>query len=1020
MQHPISDETYLTTMDIADSDSPFLDISSATESALTTMPSRLSSKHDNKHRFSDPTATAPQSSLQRQSTYLRGQDWISPVLVDHITSFPPPMFDQSIMDLALLRDSHRDSQSCLTSKPRIVDTDTVSARQSRLDITPRQSEPIQIPTHKTLDDQPKWNSSSRFGRDKNMTRMLTSTPKTPVKRYRLTNGSLTSPIAFSMSVAIASDTASADMSDPLTDTSDSWSVLESRPGSMSPASHTPHTVQQMKPEREQGQSQRHLRVHQTPPLFLERARRILHKVLPRTPRAKRRMSCGAMSSRRLNPDPIPPVSVDPDDDAKTKTQTKTQTQTQTQTKTRPRNTPYKNIKLDQDDATANHSRKYRRSLGKHKRLHRKVDSHESDTRSKRRGGQRRQKRSRVCGVVKHASTPGPQFGSGQPTVNSRTRSLHSKHVVVDPDAMQFERLVRETGLVGTSDVQCFSDDWVENRSRPSLDVLGIGSTCIVTRHRVARQCARHQFDWVAHGDDETETPFTHAMRDIEASAGKTSALVTPCWAMRRDLHAAFKRNNGFVAIKTIFPIDGVQMIRNESLDPKSLATEIGVHALLADSPNIATIRLCGRPGRDRALSIQHAITAKETSGTLRDLSKHMVIKVMEAIRTGCIDGTHAAGGIDMWFDVFQDTLWSDVERLSVDVDGIDNYSTVAKQCTGANTTTTTIDDDATDAKIKAPPTRPRLQATSLASRLEHTSHRVYVDSSLTRLMKTIVGVCRGLYDLHAVSVCGMDHDTCHDLVGVPGLCMAHRDIKPLNIFVDATGRVVIGDLGAARPLPTRVPIPRLHSVDSDLTSDQPTDSESKDAVRDSRTFCHKQPHPPLIPMTDTMTTKYYEAPECMMSRMTNRGSYDHQVDVWAIGITLIEVISRSSALGPITFNDDSDTMMLRLTALIDEFTPYYRGDLGIMMRASRFDINAIQTHDTYTNAVAYVRDVRRHLDARLDEMFDATCDTDTAARVAVVDLICRCMHPNPTARITASEMMESDAYKAALLHIDDW
>lgn len=96
--------------------------------------------------------------------------------------------------------------------------------------------------------------------------------------------------------------------------------------------------------------------------------------------------------------------------------------------------------------------------------------------------------------------------------------------------------------------------------------------------------------------------------------------------------------------------------------------------------------------------------------------------------------------------------------------------------------------------------------------------------------------------------------------------IVHRDFKPENMLLSKNGVLKICDFGFAR---------QLHESD----------------LRDGMT------------LTDYVSTRWYRAPELLVGSST----YDHKVDVWAIGCIFAELVT-----GRALFAGDSDMHMLRL------------------------------------------------------------------------------------------------------------
>ena len=107
--------------------------------------------------------------------------------------------------------------------------------------------------------------------------------------------------------------------------------------------------------------------------------------------------------------------------------------------------------------------------------------------------------------------------------------------------------------------------------------------------------------------------------------------------------------------------------------------------------------------------------------------------------------------------------------------------------------------------------------------------------------------------------------------------IVHRDFKPENMLLSKNGVLKICDFGFAR---------QLHESD----------------LRDGMT------------LTDYVSTRWYRAPELLVGSST----YDHKVDVWAIGCIFAELVT-----GRALFAGESDLDMLRLVlAMFQTVQPF--------------------------------------------------------------------------------------------------
>ncbi|KAL5008543.1 hypothetical protein ScPMuIL_014124 [Solemya velum] len=106
--------------------------------------------------------------------------------------------------------------------------------------------------------------------------------------------------------------------------------------------------------------------------------------------------------------------------------------------------------------------------------------------------------------------------------------------------------------------------------------------------------------------------------------------------------------------------------------------------------------------------------------------------------------------------------------------------------------------------------------------------------------------------------------------------MIHRDLKPVNIFLDSNDHVKIGDFGLA----TTDIITRNSHLDNRLQALSVTDihdsSSHSGLAEDSN-------------LTGQVGTALYVSPEVMVEGK-NKGGYDQKVDIYSLGIILFEMI----------------------------------------------------------------------------------------------------------------------------------
>ncbi|KAI4482571.1 hypothetical protein M0804_008424 [Polistes exclamans] len=101
--------------------------------------------------------------------------------------------------------------------------------------------------------------------------------------------------------------------------------------------------------------------------------------------------------------------------------------------------------------------------------------------------------------------------------------------------------------------------------------------------------------------------------------------------------------------------------------------------------------------------------------------------------------------------------------------------------------------------------------------------------------------------------------------------MIHRDLKPVNIFLDSNDHVKIGDFGLAT---SNI----LSSLAQTVDNDKETDKLEKDASYDVDE---------LRSLTGEVGTALYAAPE--LSAKTAKAIYNQKVDIYSLGIILFEM-----------------------------------------------------------------------------------------------------------------------------------
>ena len=112
--------------------------------------------------------------------------------------------------------------------------------------------------------------------------------------------------------------------------------------------------------------------------------------------------------------------------------------------------------------------------------------------------------------------------------------------------------------------------------------------------------------------------------------------------------------------------------------------------------------------------------------------------------------------------------------------------------------------------------------------------------------------------------------------------IAHRDVKPANLLVDARCRLKLCDLGLARRL--RRPAP---------AGPAPRGGDAR--------------------FTDYVVTRWYRAPELLLGSR----AYTLKVDTWAAGCVVAELLARR----PVFRADDPAAMLLRIAAALGPPSP---------------------------------------------------------------------------------------------------
>ncbi|KAI4502781.1 hypothetical protein M0802_001825 [Mischocyttarus mexicanus] len=147
---------------------------------------------------------------------------------------------------------------------------------------------------------------------------------------------------------------------------------------------------------------------------------------------------------------------------------------------------------------------------------------------------------------------------------------------------------------------------------------------------------------------------------------------------------------------------------------------------------------------------------------------------------------------------------------------------------------------------------------------------MYIQMEFCEKSTLRTAIDNGLYE-DEERVWRLFREICEGLAHIHQQGMIHRDLKPVNIFLDSNDHVKIGDFGLAT---TNI----LSSLAQNIDNDKEIEKSDKDGSYDVDE---------LRSLTGDVGTVLYAAPE--LSAKTAKAIYNQKVDIYSLGIILFEM-----------------------------------------------------------------------------------------------------------------------------------